>query len=91
MVAGALGLVWLLTPLVKIAIFYASDDTHVILSYRLTGSYAWVYLSAALLAILPCLGIVPGIGKRPLLVASLALLAMPPAAFAIYFELTSNP
>lgn len=91
MAAGILGLSWIMVPIVRIAILYGSGSTYITMRFRMTGPYAWAYLLVILFPILPCIGIFPAIGKKPFLVASLALPAMLPAAFAIYFELISNP
>lgn len=49
--------------------------------YRLTGPYWWVYGLAAILVLLPLLGLIPAVGKRFLLVATLGLLALIPVWF----------
>jgi hypothetical protein len=45
------------------------------MEYRLTGPYGWVYVSRALAPGLPVAALIPWIGKRPCVVAVLALAA----------------
>jgi hypothetical protein len=51
--------------------------------FRLTGPYGWVYTSCALAPLLPAAAIIPWLGKRPLPVALLGILA--PLPGLIYF------
>ena len=45
------------------------------MEYRLTGPYGWVYVSRALAPWLTVAALIPWIGKRPIVVAVLALAA----------------
>jgi hypothetical protein len=85
MAAGCLGVVWLMPYFWEVAMQCYSTRSHEPLSFRFTGPYAWVYLSAIFLPILPGIAILPGIGKRPVLVAIIALLAILPASFSLFF------
>ncbi|WP_367871932.1 hypothetical protein [Luteolibacter sp. Populi] len=46
--------------------------------YRLSGPYAWVYISMLIAPLLPVFAIIPWVGRRPLAVALLGLLAVLP-------------
>lgn len=91
MTAGVLGLAWLMIPIVKVAMFYVTDNTYIVIRNPSHGQYAWAFYPLILLPVLPCIGIFAAIGKRPRLMASFALLTMLPAAFEIYSELIFNP
>jgi hypothetical protein len=89
--AGILGVTRILFPimaLVEAGIEHGANDVY---SYYLDGPQAGLFLLWILLPLLPVLGMVPAIGRKPLLVGSLALLAMIPSAFVIFSELIRNP
>ena len=46
--------------------------------YRLTGPYAWVSISMSIAPLLPAFAIIPGVGRRPMTVALLGVLAVLP-------------
>lgn len=50
--------------------------------FRLEGPYRWVYLTAFILPLLPVFGLLPPVGKRPVLMTVLAVLAMVPVVYA---------
>lgn len=72
-------------PLVEIFIACYSGATFTI-RMRYTGPYAWVFLAGGFLPFLPALGILPTLGKRPVVMASLGLLALLPALFGYVFR-----
>lgn len=50
-------------------------------AFRLEGPYRWVYLTAFILPLLPVFGLLRPIGKRPVLMTVLALLATVPVVY----------
>ena len=51
------------------------------MSFRFSGPYWWVYAAGFILPLLPVSGLFPAFGKRPLLMAVMALLALIPISF----------
>ena len=84
------GVAWLAGPIAEVAMEYLSTGSRVSISFRMNGPYAWAYSLAIILPVLPVAGILPVIGKRPLLMAGIALLALLPAAFTLYFTYYLN-
>ena len=49
--------------------------------FRFNGPYWWAYVAGAILPLMPGLGLIPFVGRRPALVASLALIGLMPFIF----------
>jgi hypothetical protein len=85
-VASLVGLV--LSYLVGMELFVAyysgANDAHAAAKLRLTGPYGWFYVFLVGAPLLPALAVLPWIGKRPLVVALLGIVApLPGLIFAI--------
>lgn len=58
-----------------VAYYSGAGPSHAAARLRLDGPYGWFYISLAVFPLLPALAILPWIGRRPLAVASLGVLA----------------
>lgn len=56
-------------------------------TFRLNGPYGWVYRAGFILPLLPFFGLFPWIGRRPVLMLVIAVLASIPAAFTCLMNL----
>jgi hypothetical protein len=63
-----------------IAYYSGSSKPMAVMRYRLTGPYWFVYFTGILLPPLPLLGLIPAFGKKPILMAVIAVLAALPVA-----------
>lgn len=52
------------------------------ITFRFNGPYWWVYRAGFVLPLLPVFGLFPWIGKRPVLMLVIAVLAMLPVSFS---------
>jgi uncharacterized membrane protein YozB (DUF420 family) len=79
--AGVMGCVLVVSYMIESFVAYYSGSIFEVrtVTYRFDGSYQWVYLTVILLPLLPISGLLPAVGKRPLLMAVIAVLAMIPA------------
>jgi len=50
-------------------------------SFRFSGVYWWVYTAGFILPLLPMIGLLPWVGRRPTLIAGIALLSLIPVSF----------
>ena len=58
--------------------------------FRLTGPYGWIYLFLAITPLLPAAAILPWIGRRPLTVALLGILALLPEALMVISRILNS-
>lgn len=81
-VAGVLGII-LISPLAELFVAYYRGSIFEMeaVTCRYKGPYWWAYWSLAIFPLLPMLGLLPFIGKRPVLMASLAGLATLPVIY----------
>ena len=50
-------------------------------SFRFNGVYWWVYSAGFILPLLPMIGLIPWVGRRPTLIVGIALLSLIPVSF----------
>jgi hypothetical protein len=58
-----------------VAYYSGAGPAHAAAKLRLDGPYGWLYISLVVFPLLPAIGILPWIGRRPLAVALLGVLA----------------
>lgn len=64
-----------------IAYYSGSSNPMAVMRFRLTGPYWFVYFTGILLPPLPLVGLIPTLGKKPVLMTVIAMLASLPVAF----------
>ena len=87
--ASGLGIALIAPYLLEIFIIKYSGAIYEMegIGYRINGPYWWVYYLGAILPLLPILALIPRIKRRPLIVATLALLGMVPSMFSAWQDL----
>ncbi|RYD24433.1 MAG: hypothetical protein EOP88_00055 [Verrucomicrobiaceae bacterium] len=78
---GLAGCLRAFPPAIESYLSWQRASLYEVVGYRFGGPYWWVYVAAVLLPLLPVVGMLPSIGKRSVLMAVLALLAMLPATY----------
>lgn len=81
--AGLLGIILVYPYAMEIFVAWYSGAMFEMemISYRFNGPYGWAYYAGFILPLLPLLGWIPLIGKRPLLMLGIAALALIPVSF----------
>jgi hypothetical protein len=95
-IAGIFGILLVFPYAAEISSIYKMGDKNEMeaMSFRFNGPYWWVYSSGFILPLLPAFGLFPAIGKRPILVVAIAVIAMIPVSYtpvvSIITQLTSG-
>jgi hypothetical protein len=81
--AGILGVILVCPYVTEVFVAYYSGVQYEMeaVLFRFHGPYWWVYCAGFILPLLPTCGLVPLIGKRPVLMAAIAVVALIPVSF----------
>jgi hypothetical protein len=85
-VSGTAGIVLTISPLLEIWVAYYGGAIYEIeaFKFRYAGPYWWIYSSLLAFPLFPLLGILPFIGRQPLLMAGICIISVSPSLFLLW-------